>query len=148
MILHLIEEVVKYIKDTYPNIKSVGVLSTTGTYKTNVYPDLLESYGIETIQASEEIQEIYVHPAIYNAQYGIKANARPVTRKAVSDLKIAAAYLVRKGVQAIVLGCTEITLAITEKEIDGLPIIDAAYILARALILAAAPDKLKESNLN
>jgi len=146
VILHLIEEVVKYIKDTYPNIKSVGILSTTGTFKARIYPRLFERHEIKTIQVSEEIQETYVHPAIYNQQYGVKTNSRPVNKRAASNLKIATSYLIKKGAKAIVLGCTEIPLAITEKEINGLPIIDATYILARALILATAPDKLKESN--
>ena len=52
-------------------------------------------------------------------------------------------YLRQKGVQAIILACTELALAITEEVIGDTLIIDSNLILARALIREEAPEKLK-----
>lgn len=43
----------------------------------------------------------------------------------------------------MVLGCTELPLAIKEREINGIPIIDSALVLARALVREVDPSKLK-----
>ena len=44
---------------------------------------------------------------------------------------------------AIILGCTEIPLALPEKELGGVPLIDATDILALELVRAFAPEKLR-----
>ncbi|WP_243664188.1 aspartate/glutamate racemase family protein [Rhodothermus marinus] len=41
-------------------------------------------------------------------------------------------HLRQKGVEAVVLGCTELPLAVPEPEVDGIPIIDPSLALARA----------------
>lgn len=45
---------------------------------------------------------------------------------------------------AIILGCTEIPLALPEKELGGVPLIDATDILALELVRAFAPEKLRD----
>ncbi len=139
-LVHLIEEVGKYIKKRHPKIKKVGVLSTNGTFIANVYPSILAKFEIEAIHPSEEIQKMFVHPAIYAQEYGIKAFSNPVKDKARKDLLMAASYLSRKGSEAIVLGCTEIPLAITEILIEESLVIDATEVLAKALIREATKD--------
>jgi len=47
---------------------------------------------------------------------------------------MAATYLSRKGAQAVILGCTEIPLAIQYEKIENSLIIDATTVLASALI--------------
>ena len=42
--------------------------------------------------------------------------------------------LIMEGCEAIILGCTEIPLAIEEKEYKGIPILKPSWILARSLI--------------
>ncbi|MDF1547439.1 MAG: amino acid racemase [Bacteroidales bacterium] len=133
-LVHLVEEVGKYINENFPTIKRVGVLGTTGTFIANVYPEVLAKYGIEAIHPSEEIQKLFVHPAVYDLDYGIKAHSNPVKDKARNDLLMAASYLARKGVEAIILGCTEIPLAIHEIQIENSMVIDGTEVLAKALI--------------
>ncbi|APD05636.1 aspartate racemase [Flavobacteriaceae bacterium UJ101] len=133
-LLHLIEEVGNYIKNTHPSIKKVGVLCTNGTFMTNIYPEILSQFNIEVIHPSKEIQEVFVHPSIYDQNYGIKAFSNPVNDKAKQDLLFAASYLSRMGAEAIILGCTEIPLAINEEKIENSIVIDATNILAKALI--------------
>jgi aspartate racemase len=121
-------------------------LSTTGTYISNVYPDCLSQHGLNGIQVSEKIQENHISPAIYSKNYGIKAQSNPVTRQAKKDLLLGIEYLVTERVEAIILGCTEIPLALRDDQIKGVPLIDATKVLARALILEISHEKLIEEN--
>ena len=47
---------------------------------------------------------------------------------------MAATYLSRKGAEAVILGCTEIPLAIQYEKVENSLIIDATTVLATALI--------------
>ena len=51
--------------------------------------------------------------------------------------------LVDAGCDAILLGCTEIPLSITEKEYRGVPILNASWMLAYELVRLADASKLK-----
>ena len=84
-----------------------------------------------------------VHKAIYDLKYGIKAQSNPVTVIAKRWLTAAIDYLKKEGAEAIVLGCTEIPIAITNKKIGQTMIIDPTIILARALIKMVNPKKLR-----
>lgn len=136
-LLHLIEEVGHALASEHPAIKSVGVLSTTGTYQANVYPATLAQYGLEVLKPSPATQHERVQPAIYDPVYGVKSIANPVQERAIANFRFAARELIDAGAEAIILGCTEIPIALTEPTIDNRPLIDATAILAKALIRAA-----------
>ncbi len=69
-----------------------------------------------------------------NTEYGIKAFSDPVTEKARKDLLDVAVSLNGQGAEAIILGCSEIPLAIHETIIGQSIVIDSTLIFARALI--------------
>lgn len=142
-ILNMIEETGKYIKNNYSGLKKIGLMSTTGTRKTLVYQQILEPFGFDIVQIPENEQNT-LHDVIYNLEWGIKA-VSPVTKKARKRFLNYANELTKKNVGAIILGCTEIPLALPEKEINGVPLVDPVYVLARELIKNANPDKLKPS---
>lgn len=141
-LVNMIEEVRKFILENYPNLKNVGVLCTTGTYKTEIYRNMLNQKDFHVIMPNEEFQDI-VHKAIYNPRYGIKAQADAVTKMAKKTLLKAFRHLQKAGAEAIILGCTEISLAITANRIGRTVIIDPSLILARALIKEVDKNKLK-----
>ncbi len=141
-LLNMIEEIALYISDSFPDVKKIGILSTSGVLYSGIYPQVMSNFNIEAIQVSDNIQRKFVSPAIYNTEFGIKAQSNPVSDKAKSHLFSAAAYLKNRGAQAIVLGCTEIPLAFSEKYIEKIPLIDSTGVLARALIRNTDPDKL------
>tara|TARA_Y100001970_G_C14204969_1_gene843440 strand:- start:200 stop:946 length:747 start_codon:yes stop_codon:yes gene_type:complete len=133
-VIHLIDEVGHYLKTHLPKIRKVGILGTTGTLISKIYPKLLTHYNLTVIEPSQEIQDMFVQPAIYDKYYGIKTIANPISSKATNNLITAATYLSRKGAECIILGCTEIPLAIQEETIENSLILDATKILAKALI--------------
>jgi len=142
-LVHMVNEVAEFIRTNHPKIKNLGLLCTTGTYKTRVYPDCLEPEGFNVIVPDEASQESLVQNAIFERTYGIKAQSNPVTEGAKAKLLQAVHYLEQQGAEAIILGCTEIPLAITDKKIGSAIIIDPTLVLARALIRQINPDKLK-----
>ncbi len=145
-IVHMIQEVAAFIHERYPNRRDIGVLCTTGSYKIQLFQKILEPKGVNVIMPSELLQESLVQKSIFDPQYGIKAQTSPVTEIARNKLREAIDYLIERGAEAIVLGCSEIPLAITEREIANTPIIDPTLVLARALIKAVDPNKLKPYN--
>jgi len=140
----MIEEVVAYIIRTYPEAGRIGILSTNGVYQTRIYQNILEKNGLTVMLPEPEMQNNLVHRSIYDPNYGIKACANPVTQKVKENLTAVIDFLQSRGTEIIILGCTELCLAITEATVKNMVILDSTTILARALIAEAAPDKLKE----
>jgi aspartate racemase len=134
LLVHLIEEVAEHLSTSYPGIRTAGILGTSGTYLSRVYSEPLSARGITALYPEQEIQDELIHPAVYDTSFGIKAYSDPVRPRAREALLQAARSLVDKGAEAIILGCTEIPLAIQEHEIGRAVVIDSMDVLARALI--------------
>lgn len=142
-LLSLIDETVAHLQATLPAGSRVGVLGTTGSYRLGLYPQALEAAGLEPIMPEQGIQERIVHPAIYDTEYGIKAHPAPVSRIARESVCGALTHLRDRGADAIILGCTELPLAMPEAMFNGIPLIDPGSLLARALVRATYPEKLR-----
>ncbi len=140
--VHMIDAVADYLSQKLPEVRTVGVLGTIGTYNTGIYQHTLGKAGLKVLFPDAEGRN-RVQQAISDKTFGIKAESNPVTAQAYQYLADEADALAAQGAQAVILGCTEIPLALTEKQLHGLPLIDATAVLARALIMAFAPDKLK-----
>ncbi len=142
--VHMIEETTRVIAETLPHARTIGVLSTVGTWKTGLYQEALAQKGLEALFPDKEGRE-NVQRAISDPAFGIKARSNPVTVEARTLLAEQAARLAEQGASAVILGCTEIPLALTENRLHGIPLIDATRVLAEALIRAFAPEKLKKN---
>ncbi len=110
------------------------MLATNGTYGSKVYDYYLNRFGVESIYPDEKSQFELVHPSIYDTEYGIKAQSNPVSERSLTDLLYVADELVKNGAEALILGCTEIPLALTGNTVYGVPAIDASDVLAKALV--------------
>lgn len=141
-LLHMIEETVRFVAEASA-ARRVGVLSSLGVYRLGLYRDALKKSGFAAVRPDEDVQTGLVTPAIFDAGYGIKAQSAPVTPRARAALLEAVDHLKSKGADAVVLGCTELPLALPERAASGLPLIDPTTMLARALIRATYPEKLK-----
>ena len=142
-LVNMARETVKAIREQFPEVKNVGVLSTTGTYKFGIYAKPLKQAKLKVFAPDFAIQDEVVHAAIYNREYGIKAKSNPVTQKARKDLLEVAHQLIDQGAELLIKGCTEIVLAVPEEEIFGVPTIDPSVVLARQLVKLEAPEKLR-----
>jgi aspartate racemase len=134
ILVNMIEEVGKYISREYPKVSKPGLLATNGTYETGVYTYYLAKSGIEVIYPDRDSQYKKVHPSIYDPGYGIKAQSNPVSNRSINDLHEVAESLIDSGAELIILGCTEIPLALAGDSISGVPLVDASDVLAKALV--------------
>jgi len=142
-VVHMVDETARFLREHFASAMRVGVLSTVGTQRAAIYPKVLGAAGFETVTLPEPRLAELAHRAIYDPHDGIKVTGAPVSARVRRDVLQAIAELRGAGAEAVVLGCTELPLALPEAELDGLPIIDPTRILARALIRAVAPDRLR-----
>jgi aspartate racemase len=129
-VINMVEAVVEHIESYYPSVKKIGLLATTGTRIANVYDKTINEKGMEVIHVSEEVQ-VEVMDAIYGP-LGIKAGHVHQPRKI---LRKAADELMKKGAEVIILGCTELPVALTSHEI---PLISSTRVLAHKTIEQAS----------
>jgi aspartate racemase len=141
-VLHIINETLDFILGLNHNIKKIGVLSTYGTYLTRLYHDPLLNKGFNVFIPDKDFQLGVIHKAIYDEKFGLKAISNP-TPQAIELIMKAIKHLKENGVDLIILGCTEFSYAFSKLQIEDIFIADALTILARALIKAEAPNKLK-----
>ena len=142
----IIESAVKHVSRLCPNGGRIGLMGTVATLQTRLYQDALEKAGLEPVILDDEACAL-VQRAISDPAFGVKAFSDPVSPKARQILHDAARRLVEeKQVSAILLGCTEIPVAVTESMLWGTPVVDATSVLARELIRASCPERLKESS--
>ena len=139
-ILHLIHEAIQHIQEILPGITRVGCLSTLSVHRLDLYRSALEDAGYTPVMPSEEIAEQVVHRAIFDPEFGIKAQSAPVTDQARAMVLSAVDHCRSNGAEAVILGCTELPLAVSHS--SDVPLIDPARALARALIRETSPQKL------
>ncbi len=138
-LVNMIEMTKKFIESKVS--KTIGLLATWGTYESGVYQTAFAANDTLSLVLPNDVDRKKTHQAIYDKEFGIKAFSSPVTAQAVALLYEVINNIREKGVEAIIMGCTEIPLALRQSDID-LPLIDPTEILARALIHKAAPHSL------
>jgi aspartate racemase len=141
-ILHLIRETVTHIRESHPDIRRVGILGTQGTYQTRLYDQALEDVGLEVVLPDPDVREHDIHAALYAPSFGIKTCPGGVSKEASTRIREAIQHLQSNGAEAVILGCTELPLAVKDDQINGMPILDPAKIIVEKLILETYPDKL------
>lgn len=141
-LLHMIREAAQHLRRETEGVERIGILSTLAVYRLGMYRKTLSAHGFEPILPDDNVQENIVNRTIFDASYGIKAQANPVSGIARQSLMNAIGHLKEKGAEAVILGCTELPLAIPEDEVDGIAVIDPTAVLARALIRESHPGRL------
>lgn len=131
-VLSIVEETINHIKILFPKVKNIGLMSTTGARSARVFRDELGALNNNLIEVPPEMQE-ELQQSIENPDWGIKA-AYPVHEKSNSNFKKYAKYLIGQGADIIILACTDIPLALSFKEMNGIQLINPSEILAKALI--------------
>jgi aspartate racemase len=137
--VHMIEEVVRQIINHPAQLQRIGILSTTGAYKTRIYQNRLEAEGL-----TPEVLDYPLHEALpQRAIYEIKAASTHIPQEPVDLVNEAILHLKNQGADALVLGCTELGMIEERLELQGLATFNPNLILARTLIERTFPHKLK-----
>jgi aspartate racemase len=104
---------------------AVGLLATTGTLHSEIYQSR-SGNDVGWITSSNDEQDQWVMPGIR----AVKANH---LEDGTRLLQLAAEALIRRGARSIIMGCTEIPIALAHKEL-GVPLVDPTLALAHVSV--------------
>jgi aspartate racemase len=131
-ILSMIEETVACIARHQPPLARLGLLAAAGTIRAGLFQDRFLGAGIESLlPGGQDLQTVQAD--IFRIKDTKSGRARGPVRKEILEV---ASRLVERGAQAMIVGCTELSLIIQTGDLP-VPIFDALNILAIAAIRAA-----------
>ena len=132
-IINGVRETVLHLKEN--GIRKVGIMATSGTIRAGIFRRELEKEGMEAMIPNSWAQNDVMHLIFGN----IKAGLAPEMDRFFS----AAESLRQDGAEAIILGCTELSLIKRDYPI-GPGFIDAMEVLARQSVLSCGYPLKKE----
>lgn len=125
--LHLVAE---YVRSSYEGVARVGVLATTGTIRMGLFHKALKDCGANVITLDPHDQEALFMESVYGRN-GFKSAY--ISDEARGLMNEARERLTAKGVDLIIGGCTEVSIAISPDEITT-PYIDTLDLMARKTV--------------
>ena len=131
-IINMPKEVFKFTKKNCKKNSKVGLLATEGTIKTGVYKKIFKK-NYQLIEPSQKLQKSSVNEAIKLVKMGNVKHAAKVIKPAINSL-------IKTKCKKIILGCTELPIAIfafkSLKEVKSSKIfLDPNLILAHSAML-------------
>ena len=152
-ILDVVREVVAELVREAGNDACVGLLATTGTLLSCVYPETARSSGaglswvsLRDLPGGDLLQQELVMQPVYGKVAGTRGGVKagylkdPETGRPYADqIRLASEHLIRAGATVIVLGCTEIPLALHDdnREPLSVPLVDPMKVAAKAALRIA-----------
>ncbi|MFQ6069192.1 MAG: aspartate/glutamate racemase family protein [Candidatus Aminicenantales bacterium] len=131
-VVSLLEESLHFTKKNFPHLSRAGLLASTGTVESRLFHKTFAREAVEIITPLEEEQTL-VMDAIFGRK-GIKAGFTSGYPREI--ILSSASRLIGQGAEAIIAGCTEISLVLKKKDIS-VPFIDPLYITALSCIRKA-----------
>jgi aspartate racemase len=124
-VLHIADATAEPI--TKAGLTTVGLLATRFTMEQEFYRERLEHHGLRVL-VPEQADRDFVHEVIYEelCQGRIVPASREEYRRIIDAL-------VARGAQAIILGCTEISLLISQRD-TAVPVFDTMALHARKAV--------------
>ena len=121
-ILSIIEETAKACR----NFKKVGLLASTTTIKSNLYQRELEKQAIDLL-IPNSVDQAFMSDCILRI-INLQATSQDTERmqKIIEDLR-------GQGAQAIILGCTDLFLIVSQQNIS-VPLINSTAVLENAVV--------------
>lgn len=127
-ILHIVDAVCNELTNGHRIEGPIGLLCTEATLSSRIYHDRLSDHGIELMINPPEERDEFINLGIELVKCGR-------LKEAGMAVKQAAARLLERGAQKLILGCTELPVAL--EAVDSLIMgkcIDATRALARASV--------------
>jgi aspartate racemase len=151
-VLHVGTVTADYFRRHLGAVRLVGLLATDGTVRSRIFERALGELGVELLTPTAGNQAELVTAAIYGDPVAGGARAGGIKAGQVTEgargnpsprqrLTRAAHLLVeRRQAEAILIACSEISLAILPEEMPA-PVIDTMDVLAAATLAVAAGDR-------
>jgi len=110
-------------------LKRPGLFGTGFTMNNLFYPDTFSRFGMEVIMPEQEDKEIINHKLFSEIELGIfKDNTRDLLVEIIGKM------VKEKGIDSIILGCTEFPLILTETAYAGIPALDTTRIHVKEIV--------------
>ena len=121
-VLHIADSLIAALKEV--GIEKAGLLGTRYTMEGDFLAEKLEAAGIAVVVPDEE-DFAPIHEVIFTENFDGQTSreVKDLFRRVISGLE-------QKGAQGIILGCTELGLAINEED-SCLPLFDTAVLHAK-----------------
>ncbi len=128
-VLDMMDEVADVTTALKPRPRAVGLLATPGTIRSRLYHRALARRGIAVVE-STPAEDARVLAAIKSVKAG------DLGKRVRERVRAAATALIRRGADAIILGCTELPLVMAAGDAP-VSVLDGTEILAAAAVREA-----------
>ena len=126
-IVHIVDSVADAIRDAGVDSGTIGVMGTQATVELGLYQYKLNKAGWTCIVPTKEEMDTLVQPAIDLVKAGDMIKSHTMLMSVVDSL-------IARGAQAVVLGCTEIPLAVKEDNQNTIPLVNSIDSLVKAVL--------------
>jgi aspartate racemase len=113
-------------------LKRLGLFGTRFTMQGHFYQDVFDRAGL-TVVVPDGTEQAFIHDK-YMSEL-VKGILAPETRERL--LAIVARIKAREGVEAVILGGTELPLILRDPMASGIPLLDTTVIHAKAIVARA-----------
>jgi aspartate racemase len=124
-VVNMIREAARAVRNLQPAVQKVAVLAWSETLCAGLYQDMLAEFGLQPIIPAAEQWQVLID--LINA---VKSGDGLAQKPAVVAL---GSQLVASGAEAIILGCTELPLILSQQDFS-VPVIDATHVLAATAV--------------
>lgn len=124
-VLHIIDAIADRLRQQ--RVTKAGILGTYFTMTASFYADYFKARHGITLLAPDEAAKQEIHRVIYDelCQGQVKDSAREQYLSVIRKLD-------SEGAKAIILGCTEIGMLLTQSDYPALPLLDSTALHAEA----------------
>jgi aspartate racemase len=126
-IVHIVDSVADALRDAGVAAGTIGVMGTQATVELGLYQYKLNKAGWTCIVPTKEEMDTLVQPAINLIKGGELDQAHDMFITVVDSL-------IARGATAVVLGCTEIPLAVKEDNRNTIPLVNSIDSLVKAVL--------------
>ena len=127
-IIHIVDSVVDALQCVNVTNSTIGIIGTQATIELGLYQYKLNKLGWNCITPTKEEMDTLVQPAINLIKANNNEAAQPLIMTVVNRL-------IDSGAKAVVLGCTELPLAVKQTEEKGIPLINSIDSLVKSALI-------------
>lgn len=129
-LINMISISADYVFQNYPEIRVAGLLATDGTIASQLYNSEYFDRNIEIKTPYDKSQRDIMEAIYKHIKSGNLVEGKKIVKRVAKEL-------VNKGSNAIICGCTEISLVLHKNELN-IPIIDPLQIIAEKAVELAS----------
>ena len=126
-ITHIVDSIADQLRALDIKNTTVGIMGTKGTIEYGIYQSRLEQQGWNCLVPDRSEMDFFVQPAIDLIKAGKIEESQVLLMKVIHSL-------IDRGARAVVLGCTELPLAIGIASEEHIPIVNSIDSLVQAVI--------------